>query len=1021
MEIEYLNSDNYYLNTTNESITVGNWEWNVQTGETKFDERWAGIAGYKLDELQPTTIETWRNLVHREDFEKSEMNLDLYFRNQRDIYESEVRMRHKSGKWVWVLDRGKIIEYDVYGKPLKMAGSHYDITTRKIIEEASKNSEYRKMLDNTPYPILILSSKEKVVKYANTRALHDFDLSKRDLIKLKVDDYFVNSKQADFLLGEIRVNGQLYNFELELYNTKHEKYWASISASTIDFENELSVIIQIENINDRKKNEERIEHLYLLDSVTGLKNKTALRLFEESIISNTELLNKFTVIYIDLDDFGKLINEIGYYSADLILAQVAQKIKEVTDQNGFVFYYTGDEFVVILNKHTKTEVEEYMDLLRRAISTQILVNERIQILYASMGYEIIDKSLYDKDLLRNAKLALGVAKQQKNTYVQYTSILASKIERELLLEKDLRNSLDKQELELYYQPIFNVQSGMVDQAEALLRWNHPKLGVISPIEFIPIAEKTKLIIPITDWVIHETCSKLASWDESKFGLLSISINLSFITISDRKDELYNCLKNELNRSGINPKRLKLEVTESSLVQDSIEVIKVFNRLRELGLSLALDDFGTGYSSFAYLRMLPLDIVKIDHSLISSIESDQKSLKIVEAIISILHGLNLEVTIEGVETLNQFKILSELRPDSIQGYLFSKPLRLIDFKLYYHAAKDINFLPVSKHIFENKELRNYWKVEWNSGNRIIDHQHQELIAQLYDLRKLLEGRTIDSIELAYHLDNLLIKIGRHFTDEVEILEATKYINYKEHHSIHKKLVRTIYDYYDQYKSNNITVLEFLSVLEFDILKHHFFEEDQKYFIHVSELSSKFPLNYIDASIVDQGIYDQTIDKILLKIASEFIRSDKSDYQKLISKSLKLIGTVVKADRVYIFKYDWTESTCSNTYEWCSPGITAQIEVLQKIPLGNIIDWVNAHIVGETIFIPDVELLDPESSVRLILEPQEVKSLLTLPMMFKNACYGFIGFDSVRDKHIYSKIELEVLSDLSEILLNALLNL
>lgn len=1021
MEIEYLNTEVYYFDTAYETIAVGNWEWNVQTGETKFDERWAGIVGYTLDELQTTTIETWNKLVHSEDLKKSEMNLNLYFSNQRDIYESEARMLHKSGKWVWVLDRGKIIEYDTLGKPLIMAGSHYDITTLKMIEIASKNSEYKRMLDNTPYPILILSANEKVVKYANARAIFDLELSRGTLDKVNFDDFFVNTKQADFLISEINENGLMHNFELELYNSQHEKYWASISASKIEFENEVSVIFQIENITDQKKNEERVKHLYLHDSVTGLKNKTALRFFEESIISNTELLNKFTVIYIDLDDFGKLSNEIGYYSADLILAQVAQKIKEMTDQNGFVFYYAGDEFVVILNKHTRTEIEGYMDSLRRAISTQILVNERIQILYASMGYEIIDKSLYDKDLLRNAKLALGVAKQKKNTFVQYTSILASNIERELLLEKDLRSSLENRELELYYQPIFNVQSGMIDQAEALLRWNHPKLGIISPLEFIPIAEKTKLILPITDWVIHETCSKLAGWDELKFGLLSISINLSFLTISDRKDELYNYLKYELNRSGINPKRLKLEVTESSLVQDSLEVIKVFNHLRELGLSLALDDFGTGYSSFAYLKMLPLDIVKIDRSLIKSIESDQKTLKIVEAIISVLHGLNLEVTIEGVETLEQFEILSELRPDNIQGYLFSKPLRLMDFKLYYHAAKDNSFLPVSRHILENKKLRNYWKKEWNSGNRIIDYQHQELIVQLHDLRKLLESRTINSIELDSHLDNLLIKIGRHFTDEVEILEATEYFNFKEHQSIHKRLITTINGFYEQYKSNNISGLEFLSVIESDILKLHFLEEDPKYFKHISELSSKFPLNYIDTSIVDKGNYDHTIYKILLKIASDLIRSDKTDYQKLISKSLELIGNVVKADRVYIFKYDWTESTCSNTFEWCSSGITPQIEVLQRIPLGNIIDWVNAHIVGEVIFIPDVELLDPESSVRLILEPQEVKSLLSLPMIFNNACYGFIGFDSVREKHIYSKNELEVLSGLSEILLNALLNL
>lgn len=1017
----------FHLNTSDVITKVGTWEWDLQTGKTIFDDHWAAIIGYKLEELQPTTIEVWQRLTNVDDLYKSNSELQRYLSNQTHIYESEVRMLHKSGKWVWILDRGKIVEYDLSGNPLKMVGSHYDVTTRKLLEEVTKSVEYKKMLESTPFPVLVICLKSSLVKFANNQAREGIILYQKADVKLK--EHFVHPKQADLLLETLKKDKSIINFEVELYNSRREVYLASLSANVLEYEGENSAIIQIEDISERKRNEEKIRNMYLNDSLTGLKNKAALRLFEENINANNDLPSRFAVIYIDLDDFGNLSQKIGYYSIDSIIVQIAHKIEDLTGQDGTVFYYAGDEFVIVLKKSALPEITKYLEQLRRSISKQFLIDNKSYVLTASIGFEIVDKDQFGKDLLQNSKIALGVAKQNKNTYVQFTSELVQQLDRESTLEQDLRTSIINNELELYYQPIFNVVTGKIDQAEALLRWNHPTFGMVTPIEFIPIAERTKLILPITDWVIHETCTKLSSWDESKFGPLSISINLSFVTIFDRREELFEYIKNELAKSGINPKRLKLEVTESSLVQDSVEVIKVFIRLRELGLSLALDDFGTGYSSFAYLKMLPLDVVKIDRSLINSIEIDQRSLKIVEAMMAVLHGLNLDVTIEGVETLKQFELLSDFNPDNIQGYLFSKPLKLKDFKLYYHASKDRGFLPVNVNYFEDPSLKELWKKEWNSGNKIIDYQHQDLMIQLRDLSKLIESNKIDSVQTISQFDNLLIKISRHFKDETEILEESGYEYTGEHKAIHGKLQEKLTEDFKSFKSKKVSAQDFLNFIEINLFKQHFLEEDSKFFNYVSQLSSKFPLNYVetkyleDKKVHDHGIgkrevYDDTINKLLLKIASEFIRTDKSNYSSLINKSLESIGIQFKADRAYIFKYNWAESTCSNTFEWCAPDITAQIDELQNISLSNISEWVNAHVVGETIFIPDVQRLDQDSQIRLILEPQGVQSLLTLPMIYNNSCYGFIGFDSVKEKHIYSKSELEILHDLSEIIMSAL---
>jgi EAL domain-containing protein (putative c-di-GMP-specific phosphodiesterase class I) len=259
--------------------------------------------------------------------------------------------------------------------------------------------------------------------------------------------------------------------------------------------------------------------------------------------------------------------------------------------------------------------------------------------------------------------------------------------REAILEADMQSALGNGQFELYYQPIVDIKKGEINQAEALIRWNHPELGQISPAEFIPLAERTKLIIPITDWAIKQACSQVVEWKTMGIQEIMISVNLSLVYFENRSNQLSEFIISTINEAGIKPSDLKLEITESSLMQDPENIIKVFSTLNHLGIRLALDDFGTGYSSFGYLKDLPVHVMKIDHSLIDAIDTDAREQMILQSLIMITHGLKLEVVAEGVETRGQYEFLKKYDCDNVQGYLFSRPLTNHKFAEYYFSMKE----------------------------------------------------------------------------------------------------------------------------------------------------------------------------------------------------------------------------------------------------------------------------------------------------------------------------------------------
>ncbi|WP_296560582.1 bifunctional diguanylate cyclase/phosphodiesterase [uncultured Acetobacterium sp.] len=438
---------------------------------------------------------------------------------------------------------------------------------------------------------------------------------------------------------------------------------------------EIEIVSSSRNINERKLKEEEIRYIDFHDPLTGLLNRKAL---SKSFADVKAKKGKKSVILVNIDNFRVINDALGHHEGDQVLLEMASKILKCVGISGLVYRYGGDEYVIIVESHDWQFVEQLASQVFKSISTQFMVARRLFYLTASIGISFGSETEGLEQTVKNADTALYAAKKERNKIVIYVPEMDQTRTREAILEKDMKVALEKGEFELHFQPIYDINKGVFNHAEALLRWNHPYLGRISPADFIPIAEKSKLIIPITDWVIREACQAVRNWQDMGIKEMTVSINISLLSFENRGTELVESVASGIYQAGIKPAFVKLEITESILIRDTEEIVKVFYELKQMGVKLALDDFGTGYSSFGCMKDLPLDIIKLDRSLISNMVTDEREQMIAESMITIIHGLGIQVVAEGVETEEQLEFLKKFGCDFIQGYLFSRPLTTVAF-------------------------------------------------------------------------------------------------------------------------------------------------------------------------------------------------------------------------------------------------------------------------------------------------------------------------------------------------------
>lgn len=537
----------------------GVWDWDIPSDYVFRSARWHEIYGYADDEIAPNAT-AGKQLVHPDDLDILVNDVQDYFVGDKDVYTSEFRLRCKDGSWKWTLSRGMVVSRSEDGKPIRMIGTHTDITNRKTSEA-------------------------------------------------------------------------------------------------------------------------QVTHLAHYDQLTGLPNRVLfLDRLRQDIKKAQRTGQTVTLMFLDLDKFKEVNDSLGHDLGDMLLKNVARRLESCVRESDTVARMGGDEFTIILNDvNSQINIERIaQDILDKMTSPFYLGDEVIHV-STSIGISNFPKDGDEVELLlKNADQAMYAAKENgRNRFQYFTPMMQEEALKRMRLISDLWGALNDNQFRVYYQPIVDLETGAVFKAEALIRWQHPVRGIVSPDEFIPVAEDTGLIVDIGDWLFNEVAAQTVKWKQ-RHPNLQVSVNKSPVQFRSVHDNCINWIE-QLNRLGLSGENFIVEITEGLLLDARDSVINQLNAFREAGIKIAIDDFGTGYSSLAYLRKFDIDYVKIDRSFTSNIIPNSSDMVLCEAIIEMSHKLGMKVIAEGVETHEQRDLLRNADCDFAQGYLYSKPVPANEFE------------------------------------------------------------------------------------------------------------------------------------------------------------------------------------------------------------------------------------------------------------------------------------------------------------------------------------------------------
>jgi diguanylate cyclase (GGDEF)-like protein len=442
-----------------------------------------------------------------------------------------------------------------------------------------------------------------------------------------------------------------------------------------------------QTIAELRQTQAQMETLAFRDSLTGLSNRRLLSDRVEQAVKMTRREHrKFALLYLDLDGFKRVNDTFGHEAGDLLLKTVANRLRACLRAQDTVARIGGDEFAALLfdvadEAATRIVARKMLDLLRQPIH---LPKQQVTVT-ASMGITILpDDGTGVSELLRKADRAMYRAKSRgRDKFQFFTEEMNSVASRQLFLETELRQALSADQFIEHFQPVVSLDSSTVVGMEALVRWQHPQRGLTMPEQLIKVAEETGLIVPLGNWVLHTACQAARTLDGSDLGAIRMAVNLSARQFVE--SELPAFVESVLDRTGLAPNRLVIEITESILLEDTREALGRLRRLKDLGVSLCVDDFGTGYSSLSYLKRFPVDLLKIDRSFVRGIPHDSSDIEIAAAVIAMAHKLKIEVVAEGVETPAQLKFLRSNDCDYAQGFLFGEPRDIVDTLTLHRTA------------------------------------------------------------------------------------------------------------------------------------------------------------------------------------------------------------------------------------------------------------------------------------------------------------------------------------------------
>jgi diguanylate cyclase (GGDEF)-like protein/PAS domain S-box-containing protein len=653
------------------------WVWDIRTDVLTWVDSSKDFLGYRPEQLPTDAL--FRTLIHPDDRPRYDASVSQAMQGTDDTWEIEIRFRRADGTYAWIRDSARFMR-DERGQVISMIGSRTDITVRKNAEEALRASaaRYTALIEAAPDAIYvnrggkIVLANQACVRLFGARSTDEvlgrspFDFihpSFHAVARERIEQMTQAGKSLPFVDQKVqRLDGSSVDVEVA-------------SAPFVDGKT-TAVHVVLRDISERKASEERIRRLAELDFLTGLPNRVLLQdRLQQTLAAAKRQDGTFALMFIDLDRFKNINDSLGHRVGDLLLQELGLRLKGLLREHDTVSRQGGDEFVVLLpDVKNADDAKSIAVKIVNAVSMPYRINEHELTLTASIGISMYpNDGLEIETLMKNADSAMYHAKNSgRNNFQFFSKEMNLRTVEALTIENALRRALERNELELHYQPIVDTASGAIVGMEALARWTSRDLGPVSPARFIPIAEDTGLILPIGEWILREACRQNRQWHQEGTLRVPVSVNLSAVQF--RQNSIVAVVQAALAAAGLDAAHLELEITESAFVYDIESARATTRAFKDMGVSLAVDDFGTGYSSLAYLRHFPVDKLKVDQSFIRDISSDPYDAAICSAIISMAKELRLAVVAEGVETDLQLHYLHQHGCEIIQGYLLSKPMR-----------------------------------------------------------------------------------------------------------------------------------------------------------------------------------------------------------------------------------------------------------------------------------------------------------------------------------------------------------
>jgi diguanylate cyclase (GGDEF)-like protein/PAS domain S-box-containing protein len=656
-------------------------------------------------EMKIVSLNPWaEKTVHYSEKELIGQPFSMLFHTEH-TYETILNCLHLHGKWKGEV-RKKRKNGDVYPEWMNIRtvqGSdlniqHFVVVFRDITEQKNSQAELRlaaKALENTSEGVLVTDERGSILS-VNPAFQIVTGYSEEEVIGknpsilqsgVHSEDFYTNMwsiiREAGQWKGEIwnkRKNGEIF------------PEWITISAIKDQQGKITNYVAVFTDITDRKFAEEQLRRLAHYDTLTGVANRYSLNKRLENLIQTAEKYKQqLAVLFLDLDRFKYVNDTLGHNYGDMLLKQVSSRLKGLIKNKDMIARLGGDEFVIVLPniKHPKEAVHISQNIIDSLKQSFILDDQEV---YISTSIGI---SLYPLDgvtietLLRNADKAMYQAKAKgRDQFELYHSDMHQNESKQMKIETLLRKAIERKEFFLVYHPQVDTKSKKIVGVEALIRWNQAELGLISPGEFIPLAEETGLIMPISEWVFQQACEDLKKFHIAGYSNLKMSINISALHFN--QDGFIRSIDKLIQKTNVNPHYIELELTESMIMPKATESIDKLVKLKQLGLKLSIDDFGTGYSSLSYLNRFPIDTLKIDQSFIKKLCVYKEDSSIVQAIITMAHRLNLKVVAEGVESKKQFEFLEEEACNYVQGFYITKPLPFQEF-LFFAESWNAEFV------------------------------------------------------------------------------------------------------------------------------------------------------------------------------------------------------------------------------------------------------------------------------------------------------------------------------------------